>query len=348
MRGLIKPRKLEKGDKVAVVSSSWGGPGTFPWKYEHGVSFMEKEFFLQVVPMPNALRDADWVYNNPQARAEDLMHAFSDPSIKAIISSIGGEDSIRMLPWIDVEIIRRNPKIFMGYSDTTISHFACFKAGLGSFYGPAVMSGFAENGGMAGYTIDAIRNILMCSEPVGIMPFNEKGWTYKQLSWEDKNNLNDNRSLYEPTSPRFLQGSSIVEGRLIGGCIEVLEFLKGTGLWPDISEWEDAILFLETSEEGPSPEMVKRWLRNYAAQGILHRIKALIFGRPGGCEPETFSKYDEAIMQVVVKEYGFNHLTIITMLDFGHTDPMYILPYGMKVEIDPQSKTIEYKEGAVV
>ena len=101
-------------------------------------------FGLIVVETTYALRDPEWISRNPQARADDLMRALADPTIKAIISMIGGEDSIRLLPYIDLNIIRTNPKIFMGYSDTTITHYICWKAGLSSFYGPSFMAGFAE------------------------------------------------------------------------------------------------------------------------------------------------------------------------------------------------------------
>ena len=86
------------------------------------------------------MRDADWLARNPKARADDLMAAFVDETIDGIISTIGGEDSIRTLPYLDLDLIRDNPKVFMGYSDTTISHAACFKAGLVSFYGPSFMA----------------------------------------------------------------------------------------------------------------------------------------------------------------------------------------------------------------
>ena len=76
------------------------------------------------------------------------MAAFADEAINGIISTIGGEDSIRTLPYLDLDLIQKNPKVFMGFSDTTISHAACFKAGIVSFYGPSFMAGFAENGGM--------------------------------------------------------------------------------------------------------------------------------------------------------------------------------------------------------
>src|SRR5215204_4953855 len=148
---MIKPRKLNAGDKVATVSPSWGGPAVFPQRYQIGIQQLQKEFDLQVVEMPNTLKDASWLARNPKARADDLMQAFADPSIKGIFATIGGDDSIRLLPSIDLNIIHNNPKVFMGYSDTTISHMMCYNADLVSFYGPSILAEFAENGGIFPY-----------------------------------------------------------------------------------------------------------------------------------------------------------------------------------------------------
>ena len=112
---MIKPRKLNPGDKIATVSPSWGGPSVFPHRYQAGIRQLQEEFELQVVEMPNTLRDEDWLSRNPRARAEDLMQAFSDPSIKGIFATIGGDDSIRLLPFLDLNIIRNNQKVFLGY-----------------------------------------------------------------------------------------------------------------------------------------------------------------------------------------------------------------------------------------
>lgn len=110
--------------------------------------------------MPNSLKGSEFIYNNPQARAEDLMTAFQDTRVKAIIANIGGEDSIRLLPYIDFNVIRENPKIFMGYSDVTVSHLFCHKAGISSFYGPAILTDFAENIEMHPYTVEMVKRTL--------------------------------------------------------------------------------------------------------------------------------------------------------------------------------------------
>lgn len=108
---MIKPPRLHPGDKVAAISLSWGGPGSFPQRYLAGKDQLEAEFGLQVVETRHALAEADWLWRNPQARADDLMEAFADPSIKAIFSTIGGEDSIRTLPYVDLAVLRANPII---------------------------------------------------------------------------------------------------------------------------------------------------------------------------------------------------------------------------------------------
>ncbi len=345
---MLKPRKLQLGDRVAAVSLSWGGPGTFPHRYQAGKQQLEREFGVTVVEMPHTLSEAGWLQRHPQARAEDLMRAFADPSIKAILSTIGGDDSIRILPYIDLEVIRSNPKIFMGYSDTTISHLACYKAGLASFYGPAVMSGFAENGGMFPYMVDAVRRTLFSSAPMGVVEPNRQGWTVEVLDWVEPENQFRKRKLNPPLEWKFLQGQGVHGGRLLGGCIEVLDWLRGTDFWPGEEAWQDAILFFETSEDAPPPEDVTRILRSFAALGVLRRLSGILVGRPGGQVPlEEFEEYDQAILQVVAEEEGLTGLPVISRMDFGHTDPMLVLPYGVQAEIDCDKHQFAILEAAV-
>jgi len=346
---MIKPRKLEPGDTVGAISLSWGGPGTFPHRYEAGKQQLQSEFGLKVVETAHALGDAEWLHNNPKARAEDLMNAFADPSIKAIISTIGGDDSIRTLPYIDLDVIQSNPKIFIGYSDTTITHLACFKAGLVSFYGPSIMSGFAENGGMFSFMVDAVRDAIFSSTPIGELKPNTNGWAVEILDWGNPENQSRKRSLNPSTGWKYLQGKGVRQGRLIGGCLEVLDFLRGTDFWPEPSAWQDAILFLETSEDAPPPSMLKYSLRSYASIGILKKLSGILLGRPGGnISPEQFNEYDEVLYQVITEEEGLSDLPIITHMDFGHTDPMLVLPYGVKAEINCDTQQFRILENAVV
>jgi muramoyltetrapeptide carboxypeptidase LdcA involved in peptidoglycan recycling len=297
--------------------------------------------------MAHTLRDDAWLHDHPQARADDLMQAFLNPEIKAIISTIGGNDSIRLLPYLDLDVMRDNPKIFMGYSDTAISHMAGFTAGLVSFYGPAIMAGFGENGGLFAYMVDSVCRTLFSSVPIGPILPNEDGWTVELLDWADADKQSQKRRLNPCGRWRFLQGRGVHRGPLIGGCFNVLDWLRGSNFWPDLGARRGAILFLETDEDAPPPKVFKYGLRTYAALGILQQLSGIFFGRPGP-DPQTFSQYDDVLRLVVAEEEGLMDLTIITQMDFGHTDPMFVLPYGVQAEINCGSRQLTILENAVV
>lgn len=345
----IRPAALKPGDRVATVSLSWGGPGEVPARYEAGKRQLQQEFDLTVVEMPHTLRDAAWIARNPEARAADLMSAFKDDSIQGVIATIGGDDSIRLLPFLDLKTLRANPKVFVGYSDTTVTHLALLKAGLVSFYGPSVMSGFAENAGMHRYLADSFRDAVFRADASRVLLPNTSGWTVEHLEWGVPENQARARQLTPATGWNWIQGQGVVEGHLIGGCIEVLDWLRGTSVWPDNSVWQDAILFIESSEEAPPPAAVGRMVRSLGALGVLERISALLVGRPGGqLNPSLFAEYDRAIQQVVSGEYSRPTLPIVSHMDFGHTDPFMTLPLGVKARVDCNQQKISLIEPAVV
>ncbi|PSK87978.1 S66 family peptidase [Taibaiella chishuiensis] len=341
---LITPQGLQPGDKIATVSLSWGAAGELPHRYATGKERLEKIFGLEVIATTHALEPADWIYNNPQARAADLMEAFADPTVKAIIANIGGEDSVRMLPYIDLGIIRNNPKIFLGFSDSTITHFICMKAGLGSFYGPALLTGFAENVAMHDYQVADIKRTLFSREVIGQVKANEAGWTSEFVDWFDPSLQHTQRKLEPATGWRFVSGSGVVQGRLIGGCMEVMEMLKGTEYWPELSVWEDSILFFETSEDKPWPGFVRYWIRNYASLGILQRAKGIILGRP---YDNLYALEYETELLKVLNEEGLTDMPVITRMDFGHTAPVFTIPYGRLAEINCDQQSFSILEPGV-
>jgi muramoyltetrapeptide carboxypeptidase LdcA involved in peptidoglycan recycling len=343
---MIKPEKLKAGDQIAAVTPSWGGPGAFPWVYEIGKRQIEEELALQVIDMPHTRRDSQWLYQNPKARAEDLMQAFSDSSIKAIFSTVGGDESIRVLPYLDLDIVRNNPKIFLGFSDMTTIHMACYKAGLSTFYGPSIMVELAEIGGILPYTLESMKRTFFAGEAIGALSASMSGWTADFPEWAPENN-DRKRKLKAPIPWKTIQGSGTVSGHLLGGCFESLEFLKGTEFWPTLDQWDGAVLFLETYD-APSTVYCEHWLRNYSSQGILQRVKGILFGRPGGSQnsEQDFEKYDAAILKVV-RESGLTDLPILSRMDFGHTDPKLILPYGIEAELHCDDDRIFIHENAV-
>ncbi|MDP1724620.1 MAG: LD-carboxypeptidase [Alphaproteobacteria bacterium] len=348
IKKLQKPAKLRPGDTIAVITLSWGGAGALPYRYEIGKKRLEDIFGLKVVETKHALKDPDWIYNNPKARADDLMEAFADKSIKGIFAMIGGDESIRLLPYIDYSIIKKNPKIFMGYSDSTVTHLMCYKAGLSSFYGPCIMVDFAENIEMFPYCIQSIRQVLFGNtQSKEILP-NKDGWTTEFLDWFNPDNQQIKRQL-QPAKPwQYIQGKGSVQGHLLGGCLDSFLHINGTSLWPTLDQWQNAVLFIETSERGMEIDRFMDHLRNLGAQGVLAVLKAILFGRPGGpINPDQFVLYDQAFIKVC-KEFGRSDLSIVTHMDFGHTDPKFILPYGLQVEIDCDQKRVVFLEKSVL
>ena len=194
---MIRPKKLKKGDKVAIVSLSSGlaGEEIFRHRYELGKKRLEQLGF-NVVTMKNALKGIEYLYNHPEKRAEDFMEAILDKDIKGIICNIGGDDTIRLLPYIDFEAIANNPKVFMGYSDTTINHFMMQKAGVVSYYGPAVMTDFAENNNMHTYTLKYINEVLLENRE-DILLKSSDTWTSEYLDWAIEENNNISRKMNE-------------------------------------------------------------------------------------------------------------------------------------------------------
>lgn len=194
---MIKPKKLKKGDKVAIVSLSSGlaGEEMFRHRYELGKNRLEQLGF-NVITMKNSLKGIEYLYNHPEKRAEDFMEAILNKDIKGIICNIGGDDTIRLLPYIDFKAIANNPKVFMGYSDTTINHFMMQKAGVVSYYGPAVMTDFAENNNMHTYTLKYINEVLLENKEDIVIKSSDK-WTSEYLDWAIEENDNISRKMNE-------------------------------------------------------------------------------------------------------------------------------------------------------
>jgi muramoyltetrapeptide carboxypeptidase LdcA involved in peptidoglycan recycling len=297
---MIKPRTLRPGDRVAAISLSRGWPSVYPRAYQDGKRQLQEAFGVEVVESRYALADIPWLAAHPEARATDLMEVLKDPSIHGIISTIGGDDSIRMLPFLDYSVIRENPKVFLGYSDSTITHFAFLKAGVTSFYGPSIMGGFDENGGLPPYMADSVRQVLFAPSPSTLIPPNSGGWTIASWGWDDEKRNEKRRPLQPCSGWRWLQGKGPHRGHLIGGCLEAVDWLRGSPVWPGLPVWRNSILFLETSEDQPSPLAVVHMLRSLAATGALNETRGILYGRPFGGEAEI-EAYDAALLQVLAE-----------------------------------------------
>ena len=343
---MIKPKMLRKGDKIAIVSLSWGGLGdkNLIHKYYIAKERLENDFGLEVITMPNALKGTEYIYNHPEERAKDLMDAFKDESIKGIFCAIGGDDTIRLLPYIDYEIIKNNPKIFMGYSDTTVNHFMMNKAGLVSFYGPSIMAEFGEYVKMFDYTKEAVKNILF-NECENYEIKSSEIWSSDYLDWDEKNINISKKLIKELHGYEILQGSGVITGKLLGGCIDVFPMIVGTEIWPTKEEWQDKILLIETSEDRPNPIYITYYLRNLGALGIFDEIKGIIVGKP---QAEQYYEEYKKVYKKVLKEFNKETLPVLYNANIGHSEPIGILPLGTEVEVDFDKKKIYLKESPTI
>lgn len=337
-----KPSRLKPGDVVAIVSPSWGGPSIFPHVYENGLKVL-RDFGLIIKEYPSAKAADEFLANHPEARARDINDAFADTQVKAVIASIGGDDSVRILPFLEKEVIRNNPKILMGYSDTTTLLALLNQLGMVTFHGPSIMAGFSQAESLPKEFTNHIQQMLF---------FPQEHFEYGSFGlycdgypdWSNEHNLGKINELKHDTGWRFIQGIGAVTGELYGGCIEVLESLNGTEFWPEKEFWNGKVLFFETSEEKPSVQRVQRMLRNYGMQGIFDKVTAILFGRASNYTNKEKLELDKMIIDVIKREFGNARVPIVTNMDFGHTDPQIILPLGVKAEVDCSNRTFKLTE----
>lgn len=334
--------KLEKGDKVAIVSPSFAAPGRWPDVYELGLRRIREVFDLEPVEFAVTKK----IGASGEERAKDLVAAFEDPTIKAVAASLGGDDQVTYIKNLPREPFVNNPKPFFGYSDNT--HFAnfLFLNGVPSYYGAALFTQFAMQGGMDEFTIEYIKHALfdegefeLRSSPI----YNDQG-----LTWNDPENLNKKRE-YWPNDGWQWGGSGNGEGLLWGGCIEsVDEMLRHGVLIPSLEQFENIVLMLESSEEIPSPDYVFRIMRAFGERGILGRVRGVLIGRAKAWEfdkpntPEQKIEYRKSQREAIEKalqQYNTN-IPLVQNLDFGHTDPQIPMPYGGMVKIDSDTKKI--------
>ncbi len=342
----VKPPRLREGDTVAVLSPSGAAPNRFPWVYERGLRTLRERFGLQVKEFPTARADAATLARDPRMRAEDVNRALADDTVRGIVASIGGDDSMRILPYLDAEAVRGNPKILLGFSDTTTLLAWGNQQGLVTFHGPSVMAGFSQMDAWPTAAVEHVREILFRPRPALEYPSFPR-YSEGYPDWADRENLGRVNPPREDSGWHWLQGRRAIRGRLFGGNIEVLEWLKGTRYWPDDDFWDGTILFLETSEEVPPPLAVTRWLRNYGLQGVFERAAAILFGRARGYSDEQKRVLDASLLSVVAEEFGQPDLPVVSNMDFGHTDPQVILPLGVEADVDGDVRIVRLVEPAV-
>ena len=347
-----RARKLQKGDKVAIVSLSSGmlGEEFCSHNIEIGVKRL-KEYGLEPVFMPNSLKGIEYLKDHPKARAEDLKQAFLDDSIAGIICAIGGDDTYKLLPYLMedsefIDAVKNHPKLFTGFSDTTINHLMFYRLGLSTYYGPNFICDLGEIANeMLPYSKKAFESYFEGSSCSGIM--SSEVW-YEEREDFSRAAIGTERVVHkEERGYELLQGNESFHGELLGGCLDSLyDILTATSyedeksicekyrIFPSKEEWTGKILFIETSEEKPSPELFEKELTALKDKGVFDVISGILVGKP---QDEV---YYEEYKYILPKVIDNGKLPIVYNVNFGHAVPRCALPYGVMAKVDMKQKKI--------
>lgn len=346
-------KKLRKGDKVAIVSLSSGmlGEAFCSHNIEIGVKRL-REYGLEPSFMPNSLKGIEYLKANPKARAKDLKDAFMDDSIAGIICAIGGDDTYRLLSYLledeeFIDAVHKSPKLFTGFSDTTINHLMFYKLGLSTYYGPNFICDLAEiSDEMLPYSKKAFESYIEGNEYREIT--SSEIWYQERTDFSKEAVGTERISHREEHGFELLQGKECFEGRLLGGCLESLYDILTTtryedekavcekyGLFPDIEEWKEKILFIETCEEKPVPEQFEKEIAILKEKGVFDVVSGVLVGKP---QDEAY--YDE-YKNILVKVVNNPDLPIVYNVNFGHATPRCTLQYGAVARVDMKRKIIK-------
>lgn len=331
---MIKVPQLKKGDTVGIIAPSAPLPHIFERRFKQGIAGMERMGF-KVELGKNVLAIDGHTAGTIEERVSDLHGMFQRDDIKAIVCGIGGFNANQLLPYIDYELIRSNPKAIIGYSDITVLSLAIHaKTSLVTFSGPMVMTQFGEMPHILDYSFQSFQKVLMHAEaPIVFTP--SPTWTDEFLDWGQ--NLDIRPRTTKSGSWLTIKGGSAT-GKLIGGHLGTLDVLVGTEYLPS---FKDGLLFLEDTES--SLAEVDRSLWHLRELGVFNQIRGVLVGRMhvvSGADDESVRK---TILRVT-NEYDF---PIIMNMNFGHTDPILTLPIGIEASIDATKQELRLLESAV-
>ena len=322
------PSKLKKGDEIRVIAPSCSAK-TIDTKFLDLAVAKFESLGFKVTFSKNFFEHYLLNTSDPVKRADDLNQAFKDKNVKAIIAVRGGFPANELIDLLDYDLIKRNPKIFCGYSDiTALSNAIYAKTGLVTYSGPNFGS-FAMKKGFD-YTLEYFLKLLTREDSFEVVP--SEFWSEDR--WKKDQN---NRNFIKNIGPKiFKEGSA--EGEIIGGNMCTLQLLQGTRYYPDLT---DKILFLE--EDGCFEDVFK-WVldRNFTSlmqQPDAKSIKAIVFGRMQTNSKTTF----EELEYIFAKKFKDLNIPIVYNLDFGHTNPIFTFPIGGRCRIDASSDNFKLK-----
>ncbi len=340
---LVQPPKARPGDKVAVLSPSFAAPGVAPAIHEQAMQRLTESTGLIPVEFPTTRQ----VGASARDRAADLNAAFADPAIRAVLATIGGEDQITVVPHLDADLVRADPKPFLGYSDNTNILSWLWTQGVAGFYGGSTQVHLGPGSGVDEVHVRSLRAALTTGARLEIT---EPGRSQDfGLDWQDPAALTEGGDR-EPTEEWAWAGPArIVSGRTWGGCIEVIQWILTAGRFgADPSVLDGGVLLLETSEE-IIPAREFGWImRSLGERGLLEAVDAVVVARPpasnfahrpGPPERAAHRAEQRDVAIETVQRYNAEALVCVGV-PFGHTRPQWILPYGGELTVDGTERKV--------
>ena len=341
-QSMVAAPKLAPGDRVAILSPSFAAPGFAPAVHEQAMERLAESTGLVPVEFPTTRT----LGASAEQRAADVHAAFADPSIRAILATIGGDDQITVVPHVDADLVRTDPKIFVGYSDNTNLLNWLWSHGVNGFYGGSTQVHLGAGPRIDDIHLASLRAALLTGAELEIV---EPGESEDfGLDWHDPRALREFGER-EPTEPWTWAGAARrVTGITWGGCLESIDWLALAGRLPPPEDLENAILLLETSELLPPADWVRWWLRALGERGILAAVAGVLVARPPTSNFDTRPDPDarsrlraaqrDAVIDLVTR---YNPDAVICVgVPFGHTRPQWILPYGGTITIDGTTRTV--------
>ena len=313
---LTKPKQLKTGDTVGVIAPASGvSDEDFEKALQNLTDLGLKTKIGKYVRANNG-----FLAGTDRQRLEDLHWAFADKEIKAVWCVRGGYGVTRLLPAVNFNLIKRNPKIFIGYSDITALHISIYQnCGLATFHGPVAASTFSD------YTKNHIAGVLM-----------QPSAPYKiEISPE---NTAKESSLFKTE----VVTSGKMRGKLVGGNLSLITALAGTPF--GLRNTRGKILFLEDVNE--QPYRVDRMLTQLRQNIDLKQLAGIALGVFAECEARD--ENSQTLIEVVKDRLGDLKIPVIYGLSFGHIRDQFTLPIGIEAELDTENATMTFLEKSVI
>ncbi|HCE2579730.1 TPA: LD-carboxypeptidase [Vibrio parahaemolyticus] len=324
---MIFPQALKVGDKIGFFSPSSPATAFAPNRFRRAKSCLESQGFELVEGHLTGCSDS-YRSGSILERAEEFNRLIRDPNVRCIMSTIGGSNSNSLLPYIDYEALRNDPKIIIGYSDVTALLLGIYaQTGLITFYGPALVASFGEFPPLVEETLKSFLEIL-CSESDSYQYTMPSSWTDVKHDWETQ----DSPKTSYANEWQFL-GNGQVSGRIIGGNLNTMAGIWGSQYMPKIEPGD--ILLLEDSLKGI--ETVERSFAHLMACGVFEKVGAIVLGKH-----ELFNDKGtgRTPLDVLLEVLNGKNVPILYGFDSCHTHPMLVTPLGVHASIDFDSHTI--------